>query len=278
MTHESWSQTTNPKIAGSWNLHLALPSSLSFLVLLSSVVGVVANDGQAAYAAGNTYLDGLAHHLTSVGARKNVVSLDIGYVLGEGYVAKDKKLMEHLQRLDFLRPLALEQVFAMLDFYCNPDAKPTDTESQVVIGLELPANTIATGGRVAPRLNRPIFKHLHAAQASASYATGSVAQVTTHASAFVGAASAAEGAIVAADAFKEKLGRILGMPIEHMNVENSISSYGVDSLVGLELRSWLAKDMGTDVAVFELVGSVSLKEIGVIVSERSVLRPKNWDA
>jgi NADP-dependent 3-hydroxy acid dehydrogenase YdfG len=82
MTPEQWTLSVNPKAAGAWNLHEILPKDLDFFVMLSSSSGIAGTRGQANYAAGNTFLDALAHYRVSRGLK--AVSIDIGPVLGAG--------------------------------------------------------------------------------------------------------------------------------------------------------------------------------------------------
>jgi KR domain len=55
MTPEQWSQSVNPKAAGTWNLHRFLPRDMDFFVMLSSSSGVAGNRGQSNYAAGKEF-------------------------------------------------------------------------------------------------------------------------------------------------------------------------------------------------------------------------------
>lgn len=61
MSFEEWSQSTDPKIQGSLNLHrlFSNPKELDFFVTLSSVSSIMGNMGQANYCAGNGFMDAL---------------------------------------------------------------------------------------------------------------------------------------------------------------------------------------------------------------------------
>lgn len=86
MTYSDFVTAARPKNQGSWNLHQQLPKDVDFYVSLASWSGVVGNQGQANYAAGNTYEDALACYRRSLGLP--AVSLDLGINRGVRVVEK----------------------------------------------------------------------------------------------------------------------------------------------------------------------------------------------
>lgn len=159
MSYEDWTQSLAPKVQGSWNLHEALPKGMDFFVLLSSVCGVFRNSGQSNYAARKNFQDALAQYRITLGEK--VTALDPGIILSEGFVAENQHLMDHLMRLSLLLPISQDELFALLDLYCNPSTElPDPVQSQVIMGLELPANQIAKGKDVLMAMKQPVFRHM----------------------------------------------------------------------------------------------------------------------
>ncbi|KAF2194371.1 KR-domain-containing protein, partial [Zopfia rhizophila CBS 207.26] len=182
-------------------------------ILLSSACGIFGNAGQGSYAAGNTFLDALAQYHVAHGEKGT--ALDLGTLLEEGYVAENKQVMTRLLRMNLLTLMSLNQLFAMFDYYCNPSREYQARHSQLCLGYELPTKN---------------FRNL-----------------------FIEAPPLAEAKIIAAEGLQMKLGRALGLSIESIEFDSKLESYGVDSLVALELWNWMTKEMSADVAVFEFV-------------------------
>jgi len=80
MTYEEWTQSTDPKIRGTLNLHqlFSKEKSLDFFVALSSVASVIGNMGQANYSAGNGFIDALMEWRRTHGLSGH--SINIGLV------------------------------------------------------------------------------------------------------------------------------------------------------------------------------------------------------
>ncbi|OLM32114.1 Malonyl CoA-acyl carrier protein transacylase [Pseudonocardia sp. Ae717_Ps2] len=140
-----------PKVDGAWALHETFPTAR--LVLFSSAAGTLGNPGQAAYAAGNAFLDALAVHRTRHGAP----ALSLAWGAWEPSVG----LAGSLGATDLARvtragtpPLSIADGLALLDtalFDTALDTAPADTTPVLLpMRLDLPALRART--RVHPLL------------------------------------------------------------------------------------------------------------------------------
>ncbi|KAF2871202.1 hypothetical protein BDV95DRAFT_443995, partial [Massariosphaeria phaeospora] len=267
MIFAEWNEAITSKVASSWNLHQALPRGMDFFVMLSSVIGIVGKVGQANYAAGNTYQDALARYRRQRGER--AVSLDLGAMNGVGIIAENAlqqrqtKGMFRVEEAEFL---------ALLDHFCDPATyeKESTCPTQLVFGIPtldwMKIDNPALGSDAL--FTRMAQLELLAKSADAGLNDG-IAHGDSFAQDFLRATSIAEAETVVIEGLKAKLCKALSIPAENIDSEKPLHSYGVDSLVGLELRNWLAKEFAANIAIFDLIKSAHIAEVAALVTSTS---------
>lgn len=67
---------------------------------------------------------------------------------------------------------------------------------------------------------------------------------------------------VVIDALSKRLARTLSIKLEDVDTHQGPHAYGVDSLIAVELCSWLGKEFAADVTVFEIVSGKTIEAIG----------------
>lgn len=266
MSHNQWEQTIRSKVDTSWNLHKLFPD-LNFMIFLSSVSGIVGNPGQANYAAGCTFQDSLAHYRTSLG--QHTTSLDLGVMRSVGVVAESEALQDHFGKgTQGLGQIEDDQFFALLDICCDPAAKSSvSLPSQIVMGLETPADFFARGLEPSEIMQRPLFAHFSQAPLS-SHGKKSGGELD-FAAMFRQRQTPEERSDVVVQALQRRLARALGIESEDIDVEKPLHAYGVDSLVAVELRNMIGKEFVADVPVFELVGGRTVQSVADLVRQSS---------
>ena len=272
MNFQDWDTAVKSKVQGSWNLHTLLPAGMDFFIMLSSIAGIIGSGGQANYAAGNTYMDTLAHHRVANGEK--AVSLDLGWMRSEGVVAENEHLEKGFAAAGFLIPVQKDEFHALLDFYCDPTLPiPIPSETQIVIGLNTPAAVRAIGKDIPSWMLRPMFRSMHQIELGDSSSSYDINAGVNYANLFNQASSSAEASEIVSDGLVHKLSRALSIPETDIDTSKALHAYGVDSLLAVELRSWLAKEFNADVAIFDILGEKNFAAVATIVVEKSKSRP-----
>jgi len=236
--------------------------------MLSSAVCIFGNPGQANYAAGNTFQDALARHRTAMGEK--AVTLDLGLLLDEGWVAERKHIQDRMMQEHQLLPLSQRELFAILDYYFDPcTVIGSPTTSQIVTGIQLPTLIRHAGKQIPDTLHRPLFRAMHQIRpGKGDLAETAMVQQNLKA-VFEKCGSLEEAGAVISEALKAKLCKILGLDEKEKSVHDRMDSFGVDSLVALEIRNWLLKEVRADLAVYEILGDASLTETGLTAARKS---------
>lgn len=282
MSYEDWTAATRPKTIGSWNLHNLLPHDMDFFVFLSSASGVIGNRGQANYAAGNCFQDALTRHRASIGL-KNSVSLDLGPVMGAGMLEHDERTLAILKASGFFT-VSLENFLFLVERAmagCVSDS--LRLPAQVVTG-------VGTGGLILQNevadpywaetkmfevLNEVDLPDLQSVTSGdttwgSSISTSISSQSSGKAlvASLKSADSLDEAARVALLGCVEYLSFSLSMSPDDMDVDKSLTAYGVDSLVTSSFRSWIFKNTGVKISDMEVIGAASIMELARSIAEK----------
>jgi acyl carrier protein len=83
--------------------------------------------------------------------------------------------------------------------------------------------------------------------------------------------SADEALEATLNAMKTKLARLLAIPVDEIRNDRSIASYGMDSLIAVELRNWISTLLEAQVQMFELMSSMSFSDLSSVIAKRSRL-------
>lgn len=278
MTCEDMSAALRPKVGGSWNLHRLLPKDMDFFVMLSSSAGIVGSRGQGNYSAGNAYQDALAHYRVSMNLP--AASIDLGMILGVGYVAESSSETNKTQQtsvVDNLKSLGLvgireEEFLSILAAAITSFGKTnTNIPCQVITG-------ISTGGMMRQNgvLEDPYwftdarFSHLKLMDTRTSFkesdSTGPPLQRLLSETTSIAAA-----ATIICDAIAARLAKSMRVPLEDLDPSKPVNAYGVDSLIAVELRNFIFREIKADMSIFDILSSIPLATLSSKIAASSTL-------
>ncbi|KAK8037713.1 hypothetical protein PG991_001059 [Apiospora marii] len=270
MTHSQWIRTMDSKVATSWNLHTLL-GGLDFMILFSSVSGIAGNPGQSNYAAGCTFQDSLAHWRTSHGRR--TTAIDLGVVSEVGVVAETDQLKRHLAGgAQGFGPVDEREILALLDICCDPAAG--HCPPQIILGLRTPADFLARSTEPPETLQRPLFAHFQHAPSSALLA-GAAAAGSSPGTLFRQAGTAEARTSVVVETLARRLARALAVEPGDVDADRPLHAFGVDSLVGVELRNWIAREFAANLPVFEIVGGSTVTRVAQLIEGCSQVKRRS---
>ena len=278
MTHQQWTESMRPKVQGTWNLHSLLPEDLDFFITLSSFAGVFGNRTQSNYAAAGAFQDGLAHYRRSRGLK--AVTVDLGVMRDVGMVA------EH-GALDYIKewegPFGIQEhefhmlIKGIIASELNHDA---DVGPQILTGFATGTMARAAGVRRPFYFDDPRFSHLAkirettAQQQQEASISGSQNRTTVPLKEqLMRAETLADAAAAMKDALLARLAKSTQMNVSEIDDKRSLYSYGVDSLVAVEIGNWVFKETKVAVSGLDLLSNVSIASLAEKLSAKSPFLP-----
>ncbi|MEV8475856.1 KR domain-containing protein, partial [Streptomyces sp. NPDC051173] len=227
LTGERLSAVLRPKVDAAWNLHEATRDlDLDAFVVFSSVAGTFGSAGQANYAAGNAFLDALAHHRRTQGLP--AVSL------AWGPWAQDSGMTGTLTDADLQRiarsgmpALSAEEGVALFD-------TALATAEPLLLPVRLDLAVLRAQGEPQPLLRGLIRTNTRRTSAAGSAsASGLVERLT--------GLSTAEAREVVLEVVRGQIAVVLGHDgAAEIDPERAFQDLGFDSLTAIELRNGLS--------------------------------------
>ncbi|KAN0092149.1 BcPKS8, polyketide synthase [Hyaloscypha variabilis] len=265
MSHDQWEAVVKPKVAGAWNFHHALASTpLSFFILLSSAAGAVGNRGQAAYAAANCFLNAFAQYRNRLGLPTS--SIDLTAVSDVGYLAENAERQAQVAENLGSETISEKEVLALIAAAITGRMK--ECNSHCITGLKINAET-----KDLFWVDDAKFKHLKAAAdaETASLSTSSSTATVSLSSALKAAKDYKQATELISEGLMTKVSSVLMFPREEMDAAKPIVVYGLDSLVAIEIRNWITRELEASLQVLELLTSSSITALAETILKKSKL-------
>nr|WRX36519.1 myxalamid-type polyketide synthase MxaB/epothilone polyketide synthase D [Cystobacterineae bacterium] len=226
-----------PKVLGALHLHeLTREAPLSFFVMYASVAGLLGSPGQGNYAAANTFLDALAHHRRAEGLP--ALSIDWGAFAEVGLAAaKDNRGARLAAR--GMRNLTPDEGLTALASLLDSNRAQAG-----VVPLNL-RQWVAFN--VAAATSPTLSRLLAAQRIQDSQATG-----TSELQSRLAAAEPGARAAILQEVIRREVSQVLHIAEDTLDVEAPLTTLGMDSLMGLELRNRLEAVLRVTLPVAQL--------------------------
>jgi acyl transferase domain-containing protein/aryl carrier-like protein len=256
LDEERFKKVMAPKAVGAWNLHTqTLTCPLDFFVLFSSVTSLIGNPGQANYCAANAFLDALAHYRRAL----NLPALTINWgAIGEvGYLARHGEVGEHLERQG-LAPLSIADATAMLEHLLqrNPAQAGVISIDWQKWGRFMPQ------AAVSPRFSHLIRANLDQ-QAMDDQGEGGGSLLN-----LILAAKPEERQQALAARLCEQVARVLGAAASELDTEQPLTSFGLDSIMAVEMSHWIGNELKMDLPTIALIRTPNLSHLAAQILDQ----------
>ncbi|MEU5694390.1 amino acid adenylation domain-containing protein [Actinosynnema sp. NPDC020468] len=242
MDRATFDAVHDPKVVGALLLHRLLRDEpLDHFVLFASIASLLTTAGQANYAAGNAFLDALAHHRRALGLP--ALSVDWGpWATG---MIEELGLVDHYRLSRGMSSLSPEAGMAALERVIGQE------RAQLLVATVVDWPVFLSWYGSPP----PLVTALAADAADAAPAeTGS----------FLDAFRAADRATrhdLAAQRFTAVVASVLRVPAEGVDPTAGLTAAGLDSLLAMELRARVTTEFGVALPVVALLSGTPVAEL-----------------
>jgi NAD(P)-dependent dehydrogenase (short-subunit alcohol dehydrogenase family)/acyl carrier protein len=248
MNEEHMREVWAPKVLGAFHLHrLTLGRPLDVFVLYSSMSSVFGTGGQANYASANSFLDALAFHRKTRGLP--ALSVSWGFLGETGFVARHPEVAQRFEAMG-VKSFSPAQGLELLGRFLG--------EGRTHGGV-MRVDWRRFAELTALRRTSPRFAHL-AEMAAEGGDAGSPRSGSELRNAILAAGPSERRSLLEAG-LRDQVARVLGVAAEKLDTNTPLSALGLDSLMAIELRNWVERDLKVTLPAVELLKGPSLSQL-----------------
>ncbi|MDJ1183275.1 type I polyketide synthase [Roseofilum casamattae] len=263
----SWQQFTKvlaPKMNGTWYLHQhSQHLSLDFFVCFSSIASMLGSAGQGNYAAANGFMDAMANYRQGLGLP--ALTLNWGPWGQVGMAANLTEEHQHRLEASGLKAIAPEDGMQALGELLS------GSSGQVGV---FPVKWSAFLQQVPERSQVSFLENFSSSIAAEDIAIDNSADEDEKGDRLldeIQAAPSEERDALLLVHLSEKISHLLGMKDGQIDREKPLTMMGLDSLMAVELRNLLQRELEVDIAIPQLIEGISVLEITDLVSQKILL-------
>ncbi len=243
-----------PKATGALVLQQAIPDA-EWTLLFSSLASVWPSPGQGSYAAANAFLDALAQHRAAHGHDTLSVGWGLWFGAGFGATAGGQRTAERLAERGVVGFAPADGLAALTSLL------GTDAAHALIFAADRRALAATAAGPYAPPLLRNLAGTLVAPDADPAVNTRTFADELR-------AADGSERNALLQDRVSRHAAAVLKLADGRIDPHTPLGAYGLNSILGLELRHLLERDLALRLSATLIWNYPSVAAMATYLGER----------
>ena len=268
MTYSDYDAVIKSKVDGVWNLHdCLLARPLKFFITISSLAGIVGNRGQAAYAATATFMDAFVQYRKALGLPCSTI--DLAPVVGIGYLAENLDKQKIVKDAFGGAAVDENEIHGLFATAVSNELETT-CNGQCITGMNVTEANSDAFWMSDPKW--AILKQNSTAAAGKANNGNSPSRASQSLPDAIKQQKDLEGVKkVAVEGLIRKVTAMLMRPEGDIHTTIPLVNYGLDSLVAIEFRSWIARELGATLQILEILAADSMMDLVNIIVKGSGL-------